>query len=90
MGEDDITGVPKYKHLSVRWLAAKKWRHCLRRILIGQKKVTELARSVEVLFLQSWLIDDFVMHPDLRHYTYFSYRFDCRRKGIGWRLDTCT
>lgn len=29
------------------------------------------------------------LHPDLRHYTYFSYRFDCRRKGIGWRLDTC-
>jgi AP endonuclease 1 len=29
------------------------------------------------------------LHPDLRHYTYFSYRFDCRSKGIGWRLDTC-
>ncbi|EMD37949.1 hypothetical protein CERSUDRAFT_82179 [Gelatoporia subvermispora B] len=27
-------------------------------------------------------------HPDLRHYTYFGYRFNCRAKGIGWRLDT--
>ncbi|KAI9064418.1 hypothetical protein FKP32DRAFT_1675914 [Trametes sanguinea] len=26
-------------------------------------------------------------HPSLRHYTYFSYRFNCREKGIGWRLD---
>ncbi|KAI9570453.1 Endonuclease/exonuclease/phosphatase [Boletus coccyginus] len=28
-----------------------------------------------------------VRHPDVRHYTYFSYRFNCRMKGIGWRLD---
>ena len=28
-------------------------------------------------------------HPGLRHYTYFSYRFNCRAKGIGWRLDHC-
>ncbi|EED79041.1 predicted protein [Postia placenta Mad-698-R] len=27
------------------------------------------------------------LHPDDRHYTYFSYRFNCRMKGIGWRLD---
>ncbi|KAI6138852.1 Endonuclease/exonuclease/phosphatase [Pisolithus thermaeus] len=26
-------------------------------------------------------------HSDDRHYTYFSYRFNCRAKGIGWRLD---
>ncbi|KAK2466796.1 hypothetical protein APHAL10511_001054 [Amanita phalloides] len=26
-------------------------------------------------------------HPKDRHYTYFSYRFNCRVKGIGWRLD---
>ncbi|KAI0670400.1 Endonuclease/exonuclease/phosphatase [Trametes maxima] len=26
-------------------------------------------------------------HPALKHYTYFSYRFSCREKGIGWRLD---
>ncbi|KAI0780956.1 Endonuclease/exonuclease/phosphatase, partial [Trametes elegans] len=26
-------------------------------------------------------------HPGLRHYTYFSYRFNCREKGLGWRLD---
>jgi len=28
-------------------------------------------------------------HPDVQHYTYFSYRFNCRMKGIGWRLDMC-
>ncbi|KAI0046160.1 hypothetical protein FA95DRAFT_1560424 [Auriscalpium vulgare] len=27
------------------------------------------------------------LHPDTPHYTYFSYRFNCRMKGIGWRLD---
>jgi len=27
------------------------------------------------------------LHPTDRHYTYFSYRFNCRMKGIGWRLD---
>ncbi|KAF5373853.1 hypothetical protein D9758_000677 [Tetrapyrgos nigripes] len=26
-------------------------------------------------------------HPDDKHYTYFGYRFNCRAKGIGWRLD---
>lgn len=29
-------------------------------------------------------------NPELRHYTYFSFRFGCRGKGIGWRLDHCT
>ncbi|KAF5357905.1 hypothetical protein D9756_001413 [Leucocoprinus leucothites] len=26
-------------------------------------------------------------HPSDKHYTYFSYRFNCRLKGLGWRLD---
>lgn len=29
------------------------------------------------------------LHPDaLGYYTYFSARFQCRAKGIGWRLDS--
>ncbi|KLO11849.1 hypothetical protein SCHPADRAFT_905627 [Schizopora paradoxa] len=27
------------------------------------------------------------LHPEDKHYTYFGYRFNCRAKGIGWRLD---
>lgn len=27
------------------------------------------------------------LHPTDHHYTYFSYRFNCRMKGLGWRLD---
>lgn len=27
------------------------------------------------------------LHPDEREYTYFSYRFQCRAKHLGWRLD---
>lgn len=27
------------------------------------------------------------LHPDAKAYSYFSYRFNCRSKGIGWRID---
>lgn len=35
------------------------------------------------------LIDTWrVLHPDtVGHYSYYGYRFQCRSKGIGWRLD---
>ncbi|EKM55126.1 uncharacterized protein PHACADRAFT_120160 [Phanerochaete carnosa HHB-10118-sp] len=38
----------------------------------GQKKMIDVWRH---------------LHPKLRHYTYFSYRQNCRSKGVGWRLD---
>ncbi|TCD63626.1 hypothetical protein EIP91_005177 [Steccherinum ochraceum] len=28
------------------------------------------------------------LHGDTKNFTYFSYRFQCRSKGIGWRLDS--
>ncbi|KAF9527000.1 Endonuclease/exonuclease/phosphatase, partial [Crepidotus variabilis] len=27
------------------------------------------------------------LHPGKRDYSYFSYRFNCRTKGLGWRID---
>lgn len=36
-------------------------------------------------FLDIWR----TLHPEQRAYTYFSYRFNCRAKGLGWRIDGC-
>jgi AP endonuclease-1 len=36
-------------------------------------------------FIDVWRI----RHPKERKYSYFSYRFNCREKGLGWRLDMC-
>jgi AP endonuclease-1 len=39
--------------------------------------------------LQSGLLYDCwrELHPEKQQFTYFSRRFNCRSKGIGWRLD---
>lgn len=49
------------------------------------KKVLEPEEEGEKNMVDVWRH----LHPKLRHYTYFSYRFNCRSKGIGWRLDHC-
>ncbi|PCH38170.1 DNA-lyase [Wolfiporia cocos MD-104 SS10] len=54
------------------------------RILEGEGQSGEGKKDEEKgKFVDVWR----AMHPDARHYTYFSYRFNCRGKGIGWRLD---
>lgn len=50
-------------------------------ILDPPKSVTDAGKFVDV-----WR----QRHPDSHHYTYFSYRFNCRVKSLGWRLDMCT
>ena len=51
----------------------------------GPDSDEEAGREEAGKFVDVWR----TMHPDLRHYTYFGYRFQCRSKGIGWRLDMC-
>ncbi|KAL6765893.1 Endonuclease/exonuclease/phosphatase [Haematococcus lacustris] len=45
--------------------------------LLGARE-TGGAGLVDVLRMQ---------HPEVQAYTYYSFRFQCRAKGIGWRLD---
>lgn len=46
---------------------------------------TSAAASKYPKFVDVWR----QLHPTDEHYTYFSYRFNCRSKGLGWRLDMC-
>ena len=51
------------------------------------KKILDAPESPEGTskFVDVWR----ARYPDVQHYTYFSYRFNCRMKGKGWRLDMC-
>lgn len=46
---------------------------------------TSAAEPDENKFVDAWRN----LHPDKRHFSYFSYRFNCRAKGVGWRIDHC-
>ncbi|KAF4576722.1 hypothetical protein EYR36_000682 [Pleurotus pulmonarius] len=48
----------------------------------GEKEKDEDEKKA-VVFKDVWRD----LHPMTQAYTYFSYRFNCRAKGIGWRLD---
>ncbi|KAF8643865.1 hypothetical protein AX16_008881 [Volvariella volvacea WC 439] len=56
-----------------------------RQILEGSKDGNEgkPEKLSEPQFVDVWRQS----HPSERGYTYFSYRFNCREKGLGWRLD---
>lgn len=55
----------------------------LNKILEGPSS-TEGSDSKSTKLVDAWR----QLHPELPHYTYFSYKFQCRVKSIGWRLDT--
>ncbi|KAF8343897.1 Endonuclease/exonuclease/phosphatase [Cantharellus anzutake] len=54
-----------------------------------ESSITNIPKSVQVS-PTSRLLDIWrETHPDDEHYTYFSFRFNCRAKQVGWRLDMC-
>ena len=39
-------------------------------------------------YFQYGLVDSFrVFNKDAKHYSYWTYRFNCRQKNVGWRID---
>eukprot|EP00927_Polykrikos_kofoidii_P080565 TRINITY_DN7745_c0_g1_i1.p1 TRINITY_DN7745_c0_g1~~TRINITY_DN7745_c0_g1_i1.p1 ORF type:complete len:380 (+),score=19.51 TRINITY_DN7745_c0_g1_i1:162-1301(+) len=47
-------------------------------------------RALTALLDGNKLVDSFrFKHPNVRAFTYWSYRFDARAKNAGWRLDYC-
>eukprot|EP01023_Acetabularia_acetabulum_P047126 TRINITY_DN494_c0_g1_i1.p1 TRINITY_DN494_c0_g1~~TRINITY_DN494_c0_g1_i1.p1 ORF type:complete len:404 (+),score=78.08 TRINITY_DN494_c0_g1_i1:202-1413(+) len=48
----------------------------------------EERESFEKVYLQDGFVDTFrKQHPGIVAYSYWGYRFNCREKNIGWRLD---
>ncbi|TFK76337.1 hypothetical protein BDN72DRAFT_830894 [Pluteus cervinus] len=55
-----------------------------RKILTGEtESESDKSDTSAGKFIDVWRY----LHPTDSHYTYFSYRFNCRLKGLGWRLD---
>lgn len=49
---------------------------------------TPIEREWVEIFLQNGLIDTFrYLNPEKRQYTWWTYRFDARKRNIGWRID---
>lgn len=54
------------------------------------ESTTTLSSEVIEIRPSSKLVDVWRhLHPTDRQYTYFNYRFNCREKGLGWRIDMC-
>jgi hypothetical protein len=55
---------------------------------VSSKVISELADKDITADTTGQFVDTWRhLHPNNRRYSYFSYRFNCRAKYIGWRLD---